>query len=76
MKPEDICFVDEMVYPPAAQAEPPYALTIESSLPLLGDRVGTPRCIGHAQLPSWSHRASCILHVYSSRVQGPLLPYR
>ena len=39
VKPEDICFIDQMTYPPASQSQPPYALTIESTLPLLGDRV-------------------------------------
>lgn len=39
VKPEDICFVDEMRYPPRSQTEPPFLLTVESSLPLLGDRV-------------------------------------
>ena len=39
VKPEDICFMDEMRYPPKSQTEPPYSLRIESTLPLLGDRV-------------------------------------
>jgi hypothetical protein len=51
VKPEDICFIDQMTYPPLSQTQPPYELTIESTLPLLGDRVRLP------DLPDQAHPA-------------------